>query len=158
MANRLVLHPPPVEDVIKQIKEEMGEDGQNLPAWAEAKLRASVEESCEQALLFRRDRAKAFENFLHRISVTETQKPEVLTLRRIWIFLRIVWRRIESAYPDPAATPSRLNWRTAWGLSGHFAQNSNFSARGPMTEEELTLHRRLPDRSLEREATCEAGC
>ncbi|MGB7730946.1 MAG: hypothetical protein WBL50_23170, partial [Candidatus Acidiferrum sp.] len=124
MANRLVLHPPPVEDVIKQIKEEMGEDGQNLPAWAEAKLRASVEESCEQALLFRRDRAKAFENFLHRISVTETQKPEVLTLRRIWIFLRIVWRRIESAYPDPAATPSRLNWRTAWGLSGHFAQNS----------------------------------
>ncbi len=134
MANRLVLHPPPVEDVIKQIKEKMGEDGQNLPAWAEAKLRASIEESRERALLFRRDPAQSFENFLHRISVTETQKREVPYLRRIWIFLCIVWRRIESAYPDPAATPSRLNWRTAWGLSGHFAQNSS-SQRGSSQRE-----------------------
>jgi hypothetical protein len=125
MENRLVLHPPPVEEVIKQFKEKMEEYGHSLSASAEAELRASIKETRERALLFNRDPAKYFENFLHRFPVSETQKADIPTLRRIWIFLRIVWRRIESAYPDPAATPSRLNWRTAWGLSGHFGQNSS---------------------------------
>lgn len=37
--------------------------------------------------------------------------------RRLWLFLRIVWRVWDNVYPYDKK-PYRLDWRTAWDVAG----------------------------------------